>query len=192
MNENEKEILDEVNNLVEEVQKNEEELVELENKVLNYEMQRLRKVIEIAKKGIKFEKLMRRYETYNNFNNYRSDEIEYLVDDQGKFLKGIEVATIEISSNVDGYGGKEKEKQLFLLSDGTLKVLIHQECWSNYQDDSSLDEWVISKKQDVSQFDTNEIIQEIIQLLNTRLKELRDRNKSQLKRLEKLEGLRIK
>jgi len=84
---------------------------------------------------------------------------------------------------------RKEDRELYLLEDGTLKAFYVVCEWRN-QGSSELNRF-ISKYQNVEQFDVDDIIKNIEWHLRNRLKDLGERKKTQLKRLEKLKELKI-
>ncbi|MGO4271949.1 hypothetical protein AB4Z22_19270 [Paenibacillus sp. TAF58] len=83
------------------------------------------------------------------------------------------------------------KRELFLLEDGSFIVFIYISDESNWQDVQNRYTRDWAKNQDVFQFDIDEIINSIEWELKDRLEKLGSRKKAQLKRLMKLEKLKV-
>jgi hypothetical protein len=186
-------MLERIKNLVSKIEENQKELDEIKSNVDKIEQERLKEVIDIARKGIKFEKIYKNKTTYNsNGSNYRDDDVEYFKSDNDCYLKGIKVDNIDIKTNKYGSGAEYQERELYLLSDGTFKVFYKESNISYFQGNNSSYSRTESKYQQLDQFDTDNIINNIVDALEGRLKDLGDRTKTQQTRLEKIEELVVK
>lgn len=184
-------MLDQLTALVEEIEKQEKELEQIEKEVSLLDNKRLQKVVEIAKNGIIFEKILKEKIKYNNNREWRSDKVKYFYDEKGNFLRGVLVAEINLFYKEDGTGGEQIDKELFLMEDGSWKVFTYKANWTYYADCPSKYERVIAENQDISVFDTDEIIKNIIEELQDSLKYFVNEKNKQLKRLEQLKSLKI-
>lgn len=184
-------MIEHIEKLISKIQANEKEIKSMKEDADKIDTNRLISVIEIARKGIKFEKIYENEITYNNWNSCYSDEVTYFKDDQGKFLKGVKICEKSLKYNRDSYGGNKEERELFLLEDGSFRVFYLTGEWSNWQDGINNYSREISKYQGITQFDTDEIIENIEKILARRLEELGERKKVQLMRLEKLKALKL-
>lgn len=180
-----------IDDIVKKVLEQENELDKIEEVVYENDMERLLEVTAIAKKGLKFEKIYEERTTYNNHNSWYDDETSFFTNDEGKCMRGIEVAYETIEDNSDSYGGNEKKIQLFLIEDGSYKVFFEAKEYSNFQDDSNHYSREIFKNQNLNQFDFDEIIDNIYHELERRMISLGDRTKTQKARLEKLQELKL-
>lgn len=176
--------------LTKEVQNEQVELEKVEMEVKELDKKYLKEVIQIAKKGIRYEKIVSEATYYNNC--YDNDEIEYHYSKEtNRRLMGIEVDSITLYYDSDFYGGSKKERQLFLLKDGDFMVFDYYAEWSNFQDSSSTTYRTISKNQSIDNFDVDCIVKSIERSLRNRLEKLGERKKTQLQRLEKLKQLQL-
>jgi len=146
------------------------------------EMSRLQDIINVAKKGLKFEKIYS-----EKIASKHSTDYQYFED-----IKGILIDQIEIKDKQGQYGRTTNYRELFLLSDCSFKVFYYTEDISYWQDESSTYSREISKYQELNQFNFDNITESIIKALEKRLIDLGDRTKEQKKRLEKLEALKVK
>jgi hypothetical protein len=185
-------MIESIEKLVGQIQASEVELKSVEKEIEKIDDKRIKNMIEIAIKGMKFEKIYEDKKTYNdNGNYYYSDEITYFKDEQGNYLKGVKICEKSLEYNTDSYGGNEKARELFLLQDGSLKVFYILKKWSNCQDGVNSYNREFSEHQDITEFDVDKIIDNIEEILTDRLEKLGERSKAQSKRLEKLQTLKI-
>ncbi|MEL3961888.1 hypothetical protein MKZ01_11465 [Lysinibacillus endophyticus] len=169
-------MINELLEVTEDVLKIENEVNQNQKEINSLERNYLDTVINIVRKGIKYEKI----EKGNG---------KYYLDSEGKLIKGILLDKINCVDKNLGWYCKTEDRELYLLEDGTLKVFYV--IWEWRQGDGSTLERTISKFQDVNQFDIDDIIISIENHLQDRLEELGERKKSQLARLEKLKQLQL-
>lgn len=184
-------MIENIKKLINIIEEAESELTNIKNEINKLDMERLMKVINIAKRGLKFEKIYSKYVVYNNHSQWRDDEVDYFRGDDGKVLKGIKVADKSIEYNSEFTGGNKEEDELFLMQDGSFKIFNHSGRWSNYQDESSKYYRTVSNNQDITRFDFDEIVENIYKEIKYRISDLGDKSKTQINRLEKLEKLKV-
>ncbi|WP_321835229.1 hypothetical protein [Clostridium butyricum] len=164
----------------------EKENKRIEGKADELDRERLEKVIEIAKKGLKYEKIYEervctRYKSYN----------EYFTDSDNKYLKGICIYSDTIEDSFYPDWEYFENKEMWLMKDGSIEIykqIGHIERNINIDDKITRE---LMENQNINQFDIDEVIESINALLSDRLEELGDRCKKQKKRLEKLEKLKL-
>lgn len=184
-------MMEKVNELVKKINESETELGKIEKELLKCDMDRINKVAQVAVKGIKICRIYSKFVTYNDGINWSDDKYSYFKDEEGKFQKGVLIVSEELSSNNSEDGtGNRSERELFLMADGTFKVFYKKEEWSSWEDNSE-DSRIISKNQDVCQFDFDLILRNIIKELNGKLEKTLARRKTQSNRLERLNELKI-
>lgn len=177
--------------LTEEVKRQKKEFEQIKNEVVLLDNERLKKVVEIAKEAIIFEKIFKEKIKYNNSREWHSDEVKYFYDENGKALKGILVGEINLSYHRGNTGGERVDKELFLMEDGSWKVFIYEARWTYYADCSNEYKRTIAENQDISMFDIDEIIKNIIEEVQNSLKYIVDEKNKQIERLKKLKSLKI-
>ncbi|KAF0993997.1 hypothetical protein [Geobacillus sp. TFV-3] len=77
------------------------------------------------------------------------------------------------------------------MEDGSWKVFIYKARWTYYADYSNEYKRTIAENQDISMFDIDEIIKNIIEEVKSSLKYIVDGKNKQLERLQKLKSLKI-
>jgi hypothetical protein len=184
-------MLDKLSIIVEEIKKQKKELEQIEKEVSLLDNKRLQKVVESAKEAIIFEKIFKEKIEYNNSREWHSDSVEYFYDENGKALKGGLVGEINLSYHQGNTGGERVDKELFLMDDGSWKVFIYKARWTYYADCSNEYKRTIAENQDISMFDIDEIIKNIIEEIQNSLKYIVDEKNKQIERLKKLKSLKI-
>ena len=184
-------MMEKVNELVKKINESETELGKIEKELLKCDIDRINKVAQVAVKGIKFCRIYSKFVTYNDGINWSDDKYSYFKDEEGKFQKGVLVVSEELSSNNSDSGiGNKSERELFLMANGTFKVFYKTEEWSSWKENSE-ENRMLSKNQDVCQFNSDLILRNIIKELNSKLEKTLARRKTQLHRLEKLNELKV-
>lgn len=179
--------LSKLEELTKQIEATETGLKTIENEVLELEKSRLDEVIKIAMKGLKFDKI------YSNLREYSSNGFNRQDDDYEYFAeKGIRVATNRTYTNEQTYNSEYKERELFLLGDGSFKVYYKYSKVAHSQGSQSTYTREISKYQEIEQFEFDTIIMNIMKNLNKRLENLGERTKTQKERLTKIEALKVK
>lgn len=184
-------MIDKINELVNKINECEYELTNIEKEVVAIDIERLNKCAQVAIRGLKLDKIYSKLTIYNNCDNYIEDEYIYYKDKNDKYLKGKCVATKQLSYSRDYYRTSESCRELFIMDDGTFKVFYHTSRIVDHSDEKSTYERKLSNFQDITQFNFDGILENIIDGLNMRLISLGKRSKSQLERLEKLKKAEI-
>lgn len=164
----------------------EKESKEIEGKEDELDRERFKKAIEIAKKGLKYEKIYEervctRYKSYN----------EYFIDSDNNYLKGVCIYSESIEDTFYPDFEYFENKEIWLMKDGSIKIYKQIGDFERNIDISDKITRELTENQDINQFDVNEVIESINTLLSCRLEELGDRCKKQKERLEKLEKLKL-
>ena len=159
---------------------------EIEGRADELDKKRLDEVIEIAKRGLKYEKIYEerictRYGTSN----------EYYTDSDKKYLKGVCIYEDVIDDIYYNDCEYIKKKELYLMRDGSTKVFKYIEDIERNIDIPDKSTRELDENQNVNQFDIDKVIDSINDLLSERLEELGDRCENQKKRLKKLEKLKL-
>lgn len=179
-------MLNTINELVNRINQTKEELAVMDEKIFDIEMDKLNKIIEVAKQGLIFKPI---YETafgeevdyYDEEQYFRSDDGEILngtlVYFSGEFFEETEEGPIEIST------------QIFLVEDGSLKVT-HTFTESNYCEDCELmhvhSHRKICENQSLDRFDIGVIINNITADLKIRASFLEERKNERIAKLNEL------
>lgn len=163
------------------------EIEKIEKEVLSLEKEYLKKFINIAIKGLKFEKIEEDITEYHGDDGV-GVEIYYFEDEEGKTMEGIQLRTIEISFTKPMGENCVQNNQLYLMKNGALVVFFYEKKWRDDKLKSSTARRAISTKQEITEFDVDDIISEIEHQLKS---SLGDRKKSQISRLEKFKSALI-
>lgn len=172
--------------LVNQINQTEKVVDLLEEDIFEIEMAKLGEIIELAMPVLQFTEI---YEKASGDEGFYDGE-EFFLNENGKILKGLHIfSQIEGCREIEECE-RELETELFLLEDGNLQVFytIYE---SQYCDECEVFHCKslrgIAKEQDLSKFDIEVIINNIANVLKSRVSFLDGRKKERMEKLKSLE-----
>ena len=175
---------------MDQIEVTEKELNEIIEQVESIDAERLQKVIAITKKGIPFHRIWSKCNSHNCNTCYCLNTYEYTE------LKGVLIASEDNGSSKGDTSRVDREKELFLLEDGTFATFKYvgdfdfwQNAWNHEK--RELIESGLTVEDVASFWDVDEILESIQKALTKRLERLGERTKTQKVRIEKLKELQI-
>ena len=175
-----------INQLVNQINQTKKELMVMDKSIYEIEMDKLTKIIEVAKQGLHFQPI---YENAFGQDADYYDEEEYFTNDEGETLNGTLVYFSGEFYDETEDGEREINTEIFLLEDGSLKVF-HTFTELHYCEECEIvhghSQRIVCENQSLDRFDIGVIINNITAKLRMRANYLEERKNERMEKLESL------